>query len=98
MKTTVVNKRFDEYQVYIGRGSIFGNPWTHLNLGTTKAQYQCKTREESIELYRDYFLDKVKNDPKFKLEVEKLRGKALGCFCAPLSCHGDIIAEYLNGH
>ena len=96
MKTIVVNKRDSSYDVYIGRGSIFGNEWTHLKLSGTKAKFQCATREESIANYKRDFYQRLENDPNFKLEVEKLRGKSLGCFCKPLACHGDIIAEYLN--
>jgi hypothetical protein len=29
--------------------------------------------------------------------VRELRGKVLGCYCKPKRCHGDIIAEYVNG-
>lgn len=94
IKTTVVNKRKEQFDIYIGRGSIFGNPYSHLP--NTKAEYTCKTREESIELYREYFHERLNTDPYFKAEVLKLKGKTLGCFCKPLSCHGDIIAEYLN--
>jgi len=25
-----------------------------------------------------------------------LRGKILGCYCAPLACHGDILARIAN--
>jgi hypothetical protein len=33
--------------IYIGRGSILGNPYTHLPIKNTKAFIQYKTREES---------------------------------------------------
>ena len=40
---------------YIGRPSILGNPYTHLQLETTKAIYKCSNREIAIEKYADYF-------------------------------------------
>ena len=43
-----------------------------------------------------YFGNKIDNDPIFKARILELKGKTLGCFCKPNSCHGDIIAEYLN--
>lgn len=78
-----------KYDVYIGRGSIFGNPYV---LG------RDGNREEIISLYKTYFYDRIQKDRKFKEAVEWLRGKdiRLGCHCAPLKCHGDIIVEYLN--
>ncbi len=92
----VVNKRNNQYDVYIGRGSIFGNPYTHYPLKDTMAQYKVKTREESIEKFRVYFYNRLKIDDDFRLEVLELKGKVLGCYCKPKACHGDIIVEYLN--
>ncbi len=53
-------------------------------------------RTELIAKYRAYFIARVRQDPEFAACVEGLRGKALGCFCAPLPCHGDVIIEYLE--
>ncbi len=88
--TKVVNLRHDKYEIYIGRGrgSIFGNPFV---IGIDG------TREEVIEKYRVYFNEKVTNDINFKKEVLKLKNKILGCFCAPLKCHGSI-AEIIEKH
>lgn len=88
MTTQVVNIKYDfEYEVYIGRSSIFGNPFI---IG------QHGTRRDVILLYKKYFKDRITNDPSFKKEVLSLKGKILGCHCKPLACHGDIIVEYLN--
>lgn len=89
-ETRVVNKRSGEhYDVYIGRGSKWGNPFTHLNVGSTKAQFQVKTRDESVTAYRAWVL----NQPELMADLHELKGKTLCCFCKPLSCHGDILAE-----
>lgn len=94
--TRVVNLRRDAYDVYIGRGSIWGNPYTHLPLSGTKANTQVATREEAIEKYLDYFVEKLATDKAFKEATEELKGKVLGCYCKPERCHGDILAEWLN--
>lgn len=85
-KTRVVNKNHDQFDVYIGRGSVFGNPFIIGEDGT---------RKEVIKKYRKWFFKKLKN-PKFQAAVNELKGKRLGCFCKPLDCHGDIIAKYLD--
>jgi len=86
--TTLVNiKHKNAYDVYIGRASIFGNPFLIGRDGT---------RKQVVEKYREYFYNKLK-DPIFAGKVSLLKGKILGCFCAPLSCHGDVIIEYLEG-
>ena len=92
MKTSVVNILYEIHDIYIGRpgrgaAGIFGNPFKIGRDGN---------RDQVIEKYRKYFHEKLESDPVFKKEVQKLKGKRLGCFCKPMSCHGDVIAEYLD--
>ena len=94
--TRVVNKRKEKYDVYIGRGSIFGNPYTHRFIDGTKASYQVSSREEAIESYSKYFYDRIEHDLEFLDEVLRLKDKTLGCYCSPATCHGDVISEFLN--
>lgn len=90
MKARAVNKYKENYDVYIGRGSIWGNPYSHKE--GTKAKHLVATREEAVEKYREYVLGN-----KFLLsQLHKLVGKKLGCFCAPQPCHGDVLAELAN--
>jgi hypothetical protein len=87
MPITVVNKNQAEFDVYIGRPSIFGNPFVIGRDGD---------REAVIRQYRAYFLTRVATDTQFRRAVLALQGKRLGCYCKPLACHGDIIAEWAN--
>lgn len=87
MKTVVVNKKYEDFDVYIGRGSRFGNPFCIGRDGD---------RDLVIKKYRGWFTKKLE-DPQFKEAVLALKGKRLGCYCKPLPCHGDIIAKYLDG-
>lgn len=84
---TVYNKyhgNTSEGSIYIGRPSVYGNPFEIGRDGT---------REEVIETYRDY----VENNPELiTLIQQNLRGKDLVCFCAPKACHGDILLEIAN--
>ena len=87
-----VNLRSSQYDVYIGRAGkgkngYWGNPFL---LG------KDGNREEVLETYRAWFNKRVIADLQFKLKLEQLKGKRLGCFCSPQLCHGDVIAEYLN--
>lgn len=90
--TTVVNLKSSSYDVYIGRAGMgkdgyFGNPFVLLS---------GQTRGSTLDKYREYFLGRIASDPEFKLRVEGLRDKTLGCFCKPSPCHGDIIKHYLD--
>jgi hypothetical protein len=92
METQVVNIKNGNYGVYIGRAGrgqdgYFGNPF-RLKPG--------ENRGATLEKYRVYFYERLKNDPEFKLKILALKGKVLGCFCKPAPCHGDIIKEYLD--
>lgn len=86
-KTSVVNIREERWDVYIGRPGVFGNPFV-LTKKTTRA--------EVIRKFGIWFTKKLAQDPDYKAQVHKLKGKVLGCFCAPLPCHGDVIAQYLE--
>lgn len=85
--TTIHNKYKENFDIYIGRPSIFGNPFV---IGADGP------RDEVIRKYKDYFYERINSDPDFKNAVLSLKNKKLGCFCKPLKCHGDIICEYLN--
>ena len=91
----------DDNNVYVGRGgvvfidkkrfppkpSIFANPYKVGKDGN---------REEVIIKYKDYILEKIKNDSKLKEELLNLKGKNLGCWCNPLSCHADVLLEIIE--
>lgn len=97
-ETKVVNRHKEPYELSIQRDSMFGNPYTHIKDRTTKAEFVVGTREESIEKYREYFYKKIQESKIFRRAVQNLRGRVLGCTCAPLACHGDIIKEYLDNN
>jgi len=52
-------------------------------------------RKTVIQKYREYIIKKIK-DEHLENELEKLRGKTLGCWCKPEACHGDVLIEILN--
>lgn len=93
MTNKVYNKRFyfPEGAVYIGRPSLWGNPFSHQE--GTSATYKVASREEAIAAYRLYLMD----HPELMERARKeLRGKDLVCWCAPKACHGDILLEIAN--
>ena len=49
-----MNKYKEPYDVYIGRGSKWGNPFTHIADKKTKADFVANSRDEAIESYRDW--------------------------------------------
>lgn len=88
---TVVNKYKEEYDIYIGRGSIWGNPFSHLP--ETKAQYLVKDRDQAVAAFRQYLWHQMDQGFITTAMLRNLNGKRLGCFCKPQSCHGDVIVK-----
>ena len=87
--TKVVNKdKGEPFDVYIGRGTPWGNPFA---IGV-----EGMTREDVIAKYEEYFKEKILGDEVRRKEILSLKGKILGCHCKPLACHGDVIASYIN--
>jgi hypothetical protein len=80
----VVHCKRERFDVYVGRPGPWGNPFV---IG------QDGPREVVIARYRAW----VVGQPELMRELPKLRGKVLGCHCAPLPCHGDVLAELANG-
>lgn len=92
-KTKVVHCMQKEYDVYIGRGrgSVWGNPFTHKEGIWAK---KVATVEEAIEKYREYIMSR----PDLLERLPELKGKVLGCWCKTKNnpnapCHGDVLAE-----
>jgi hypothetical protein len=83
MKDRVVHCKRDAYDVYIGRPSKWGNPFVIGNDGT---------REQVIETYRRWLFSQA----ALMAALPELKGKTLGCWCAPHACHGDVLAELAN--
>lgn len=92
MNTKVVNLNKEKYDVYIGRGSKWGNPFTHITDKETLASFIVPTRKEAIEKYHQWILEQ----PELMKALPELKGKTLGCYCKPKSCHGDILIELIN--
>jgi len=73
----------EQYDVYIGRGSKWGNPF---EIGVDG------NRKEVIDKYRQYIL--TRDDLIDTLS--ELNDKVLGCWCKPKACHGDVLKELID--
>jgi hypothetical protein len=86
----VVHCKKEPYDVYIGRPSKWGNPFTHIKDKKTKAEFIVETRDEAVDKYRDWIL----SNPELLKDLHELKGKTLGCWCKPKSCHGDVLIKF----
>lgn len=83
-KPRVVHCKREPYDVYIGRPGPWGNPY---QIGVHGA------REDVIRLYRQMIFSDAQTLRRIR---KQLRGKVLGCWCAPAPCHGDVLLEIAN--
>jgi len=77
--------------VYIGRGSVFGNPYTHL---------------EKTDNFTEYAETLMTFDNDYSQAIDKLRERSktedlnLVCYCKlphkEVRCHGDIIKRLIE--
>ncbi len=95
MAGKVVHCKREPYDVYIGRPSKWGNPFTHLS-GSTRAEFVVGSRDEAIAAYREWITN---GDGQYLLkDLHELKDKVLGCWCKPQSCHGDVHLELIEIH
>lgn len=81
MVTQVVNiRRAREYDVYVGRPSRWGNPFSIGRDGS---------RDEVIQKYRTW----VAQQPDLMSALSDLKDLVLGCWCLPEACHAEVLAE-----
>lgn len=81
--TKVVNMTEEHYDIRIDRKTKWGNPF-HIGVDGT--------RDEVIQKYKDY----IETQDHLIAALGELRGKKLGCWCKPRTCHGDILAKMAN--
>ncbi len=91
----------DKNNVYVGRAGVvfidkqrfpkvaspFANPF--------KISKDC-TREQVVEKYRAYITERLNGDAELLAELLALKGKNLGCWCAPELCHADVLLELID--
>lgn len=93
-ETVVVNQKVDlasikyaeTHGLYVrcDRFSDFGNPFEMDKDGD---------RDEVCDNYEQHYLP---FKPSIHKQLYKLKGKALGCWCAPLRCHCDTLIQLIN--
>lgn len=90
--------------IYIGRGSILGNPYTSIQGRETLAEFVVESRKESINCFKEYILKCIENKEKSicdilnKIYKQSKEGEVyLTCYCRPKkTCHGDVIKEIID--
>jgi len=100
MSARVVHCKREPFDIYIGRPSKWGNPFTHIKglpgISTktgTLAVYEVESRDAAVEAYEEW----IQTQPDLLAALPQLKGMVLGCWCAPQRCHGDVLVRLANG-
>ncbi len=83
LRPKVVKLTKDEFDVRVDRKSKWGNPYP--------MNARKHNRMEVIAAFRVW----LPAQPSLMECLGELRGKRIGCHCAPLDCHGDVIADFV---
>jgi hypothetical protein len=81
----------DPRDIRVGDPGFLGNPFTE------------GTEEENLLRFKNYFLQRVKEDLSFRQSVLSVYGQNLGCVCSLIheenhECHANFVAEWINSH
>src|SRR5690348_9349173 len=67
--TRVVHNKREAFDIYIGRPSKWGNPFSHKD--GTLAEFKVATRDEAVSAYRDW----IETQPDLLAALHELKGK-----------------------
>lgn len=89
--------------LYIGRGSVMGNPFHSKESNHPQALCKVETTEEAIEGYKKHFDHSYLNNAAIHKFVRELINRELDgldtnlvCYCAPDPCHGNFIKKFVD--
>jgi len=85
----VVHNKRSNYDVYIGNPSKWGTPF---KIGPDG------NRKECVQKYREWLTTTSEGQQILEEAKKELPGKVLACWCAPLPCHGHVLAELVNSN
>jgi len=96
--TRVGHCKRDRCDVYIGRGSRWGNPFVFPGMAR-RSKYEVIEVEDPLTAYEQH----VRSTPDLVAALPQLAGKVLGCWCVQLDepdeperCHGHVLQRLVR--
>lgn len=91
----------DPKNVYIGRANVvfIGGQRFPKNASPFSNPYKMGKdgpRKEVLQKYEAYIRAYLKRSTWLQKQLKQLKGKRLGCWCAPDLCHGDVLVKLLK--
>lgn len=82
----------NDNNIYIGRDMTRLHKSLNESMWHNPYPYYIFGRELCLKKYSMY----ITNNTTLLNQLYTLKGKTLGCFCKPLTCHGDILVQLIN--
>lgn len=102
--TEVINvksKHDPKRYVYIGRPSLWGNPFSAYFVSSKCGAIKTSDPIGAFRAWlkgKDWQNIEQKRRLMILQKIGELKGKQLGCFCKPRPCHGDVLKELAEKH
>jgi hypothetical protein len=68
--------------------------WPESDFANPFFRQAATDRAGMVRRYREYLLERP--ELMRRLREGELTGRAVGCWCAPLACHADVLADEVN--
>jgi hypothetical protein len=93
MAARVVHCQREPFDVYIGRAvprrGLAASKWAN--------PYPLRQESDRLHVRAPYEHEHLPAHLELVAALPELRGKVLGCWCAPKPCHGDVLVRLANG-
>ena len=97
MTKVVCLRTGEKYDIWVGRPSPFGNPFSHLLTELTTAQFKATSRFDAVRKHAAWLKEPGQRGLVKQIKQE-LRGKVLACACSQEDitsgmCHAVTLAK-----
>jgi hypothetical protein len=92
MSPLVVHCKKKPFDVLVDRTTKWGNPFLLDSAKCMTSEGDRAERKRVIERYEHW----LRRQPRLMGALPELRGKVLGCHCAPKACHAEVLVRLAN--
>lgn len=78
--------------VYVGRPTMWANPFTHRKDTRTLAELVVESQEDAALRFSEWIVEPEQKPLRDRLP--SIAGRDLACWCAPALCHADVLASF----
>ena len=85
----------DKDYIYVGRPSIWGNPYSS-KPSSLLDTIIVSNKDESLSKYEEYIMNNLNLVDDLIKEMNNKNVTKIACFCYPSRCHADILLKLIK--